>query len=86
MRSLRRNGYGKWQSNPQTRARAVVNMRLRRGKLHKQPCEECAKQNIFNMEVEAHHDDYSKPSEVRWLCGKHHKEADKLRETMRDIA
>lgn len=39
------------------------------GKLIKQPCEICG-----NTESQAHHDDYSKPLDVRWLCIKHHNE------------
>ena len=35
----------------------------------KKPCEICGA-----TKVDAHHDDYTKPSEVRWLCRKHHNE------------
>jgi len=38
-------------------------------KMERKPCEVC---NDVNSE--AHHDDYSKPMEVRFLCSKHHKE------------
>lgn len=37
--------------------------------LAKQLCEKCG------VKAEAHHEDYSKPLEVRWLCKKHHAEA-----------
>ena len=37
------------------------------GALVRQPCELCGA-----IKVDAHHDDYSKPLEVRWLCRKHH--------------
>jgi len=37
--------------------------------LEKQPCEVCGA-----TKVEAHHDDYTKPLEVRWLCKRHHSE------------
>ena len=39
------------------------------GKLIRQSCEICG-----SSEVHGHHDDYSKPLEVRWLCLKHHTE------------
>jgi len=42
---------------------------LKNGKLVKKPCEVCGAIN----RIEAHHEDYSKPLEVRWLCMKHHK-------------
>jgi hypothetical protein len=42
---------------------------IRDGRLIRQPCEVCGAEK-----VEAHHDDYSKPLEVRWLCRKHHLE------------
>ncbi len=45
-----------------TRTRSKVNI--------KKPCEVCG------TIAEAHHDDYSKPLEVRWLCSVHHKELD----------
>lgn len=44
---------------------------LRAGKLIEEPCRICG-----NIKAEAHHEDYSKPLDVVWLCNKHHKEAD----------
>jgi hypothetical protein len=40
------------------------------GVLERMPCEVCK----TTENVEAHHDDYAKPLEVRWLCKKHHRE------------
>lgn len=39
----------------------------REGVLTPQPCEVCG-----IVDTVAHHDDYRKPLDVRWLCGKHH--------------
>jgi hypothetical protein len=44
-----------------------VHVAKRRGLLIAQPCERCG-----NPKVHAHHDDYSKPLDVKWLCRKHH--------------
>ena len=49
-------------------AHLAVNSAIRDGKLIKQPCEVCA----AIEDVQAHHDDYSKPLDVRWLCVYHH--------------
>jgi hypothetical protein len=49
-------------------AHQCVYRAIKSGRLIKQPCEECGE-----TEVEAHHDDYSKPLDVRWLCMEHHK-------------
>jgi ribosomal protein S27AE len=52
-----------------------VTAAIRSGRLKKQPCERCG-----NSRVHAHHDDYSRPLEVRWLCpachGLEHRKAD----------
>lgn len=42
---------------------------INRGDLIKQPCEVCGE-----PKVDAHHDDYSRPLDVKWLCRKHHNE------------
>lgn len=39
-------------------------------RLFKEPCEVCGAEE----KVHAHHDDYSKPLNVRWLCAAHHRE------------
>ena len=52
------------------KTRALTRSYIRSGKLIRQPCEVCG----TNEKVEAHHDDYTKPLEVRWLCKKHHAE------------
>jgi hypothetical protein len=49
-------------------ARRTTEKAVRRGRLNRQPCEVCGDS------AQAHHDDYSKPLEVRWLCRKHHNE------------
>jgi len=54
-------------------ARLLMTKAIRRGDLVKQPCEVCGSE-----EVEGHHDDYSKPLAVRWLCKTHHIEHHKL--------
>ena len=42
---------------------------IRAGNLIKKPCEVCGE-----VKVQAHHEDYSKPLKVIWLCFKHHRE------------
>jgi len=54
-------------------AHILTGSAIKSGKLLKQPCEVCGK-----TKVEAHHDDYSKPLDVRWLCKFHHTEHHKL--------
>lgn len=51
------------------KAHVIVNNYLRDGKLFKQPCEICGE-----CKSVAHHDDYNKPLDVRWLCQGHHKQ------------
>jgi hypothetical protein len=53
-------------------ARAQAQYAVKMGRLTRQPCEVGV--NCLGR-VEAHHDDYSKPLEVRWLCRRHHSEA-----------
>lgn len=57
------------KANPEKeRAHWTVGNALRYGKLVKKPCEICGSARY----VDAHHDDYSKPLDVRWLCRSHH--------------
>jgi hypothetical protein len=62
---------GKWRAaNPiKVRAHAAVAKALRDGILKRGKCEDCG-----SFRVEAHHDDYDKPLDVRWLCRRHHVE------------
>lgn len=52
------------------KARLKLNDHFSRGKIIRQPCEVCG----TNKKVEGHHEDYSKPLVVKWLCQKHHNE------------
>lgn len=47
-------------------ARSYLNVYIRRGKISKQRC------HCGSYDVEAHHEDYTKPLEVVWLCRLHH--------------
>ena len=55
------------------RVRALTRQYIKMGKLISKPCEVCG-----DLKVDAHHDDYAKPLDVRWLCKKHHREHHKL--------
>ena len=48
-------------------ARNAVNNAIKGGRLERGPCEVCGEEK-----TDAHHDDYTKPLEVRWLCPSHH--------------
>jgi hypothetical protein len=55
--------------NPiKTKAWNAVSNAVRDGRLLRQPCEICG------AKAEAHHEDYTKPLEVRWMCFKCHRE------------
>lgn len=59
----------KWQY--EQKARQIVNNAVRDGRLLREDCEvgvDC------EGRIEAHHDDYNEPLEVRWLCKRHHVE------------
>lgn len=49
------------------RARNTVAVAVNAGRIVPQPCAVCGA-----TKTEAHHDDYSKPLDVRWLCQRHH--------------
>lgn len=59
-----------WQTaNPEKRAaHKAVEKALRKGELVRQPCE-CG----CSRKPQAHHEDYSKPLDVRWLCDPAHR-------------
>lgn len=50
------------------RAHSMVSNAIRDKKLFKQPCEICGSEENLH----AHHDDYLKPLNIRWLCSAHH--------------
>jgi hypothetical protein len=49
------------------RAHALVRQGLQNGTIEKCGCEVCGSE-----EVQGHHCDYDKPTEVMWLCAEHH--------------
>ena len=49
------------------KARQVLQYHVRKGYIEKGLCEDCG-----SKKVQAHHEDYTKPLEVRWLCAKCH--------------
>lgn len=53
--------------------RAYTHQLIKRGKLIKQPCKVCG-----NVNSESHHEDYTKPREVIWLCREHHLELHRM--------
>lgn len=58
-------------ANPEkNRAHKIVERAVIAGRLIKTSCERCGASYL----VHAHHDDYSKPLEVTWLCPTHHRE------------
>jgi len=55
-------------NNPQKRrAHFQVSNAIRDGKLFRLPCAVCG-----SLVTDAHHEDYSKPLDVIWLCRQHH--------------
>jgi hypothetical protein len=57
------------KSPAHNRARSIVSAAKSSGRIFAGPCEVCGAERTH-----AHHDDYNKPLEVRWLCPMHHKE------------
>lgn len=51
------------------KAHSIVNYAIKSKKLFSEPCEICGKEKTH-----AHHDDYDKPLNVRWLCAEHHQQ------------
>lgn len=51
------------------KARRNTRYAIRAGVLVQQPCRDCGE-----LEVQVHHEDYSKPLEVIWLCDPCHRE------------
>ena len=72
-RSRRNAQMRAYSKAPKTRlhhkARWAVQRAVQAGRLTKQPCEVCG-----HNPADAHHDDYNKPLDVRWLCRTHHVE------------
>jgi len=54
-------------------AHRALQKAVRRGEIKRGPCAECGKPSSHG-----HHDDYSKPLEVEWLCHRHHVEFHRL--------
>lgn len=61
------------KNNPKKRkAHIKITNAIALGKIKKEPCVVCKKFYKKNSVAQAHHEDYSKPLNVVWLCRKHH--------------
>ena len=69
VREKTRRNSKRWRENNKIKVAAhnAVKRAYANGSLLKQPCEICGL-----IDVEAHHDDYNKPLDVRFLCKVHH--------------
>lgn len=63
--AIRAGHLKKWVSKNRTKQRAEL--KARRAHPHQQPCEVCGA-----TPAQRHHEDYSKPTEIVWLCSAHH--------------
>lgn len=61
------NRYMKFRA--EAKARRLVQQAILSGDITKSACEVCGSK----VRIEAHHDDYNKPLEIRWLCASCHK-------------
>lgn len=60
-----------YRKNPKKHiARQLLLRAIRLGKIKRLPCQKCGK----TIKIEAHHEDYTKPYDVKWLCRPHHHE------------
>ena len=68
-REYRRNNDQLWARKKARTGLAnnLINNAILRGDIERKPCEICGAEP-----TEAHHDDYNKPLEVRWLCRECH--------------
>ena len=78
MRQHRREGKWGWKNTEKNRARAQVKMQVRRGTMTRGVCRDRGAQK-----TEGHHEDYSKPLEVVWLCLKCHREVHRKKDAER---
>jgi hypothetical protein len=74
-------------NNPEKRkAHTITRNAIRDGKLKVKPCVRCG----FAFGIQAHHEDYSKPLDVTWLCtpchGERHREINAERRATRKAA
>lgn len=73
VKQARRLRFQERQKDPVEQVKHAARMQtrnaIRRGDLVRKPCEVCG-----HEPAQAHHDDYSKPLDIRWLCPVHHHE------------
>lgn len=64
----------KWkEENPEkVKAYRIIFVEKRAGRIKSEIC------FCGNKKTEAHHKDYSKPLKIKWLCKKHHRQADRM--------
>jgi hypothetical protein len=62
--------YEKRRDRAKVLARNRLKNAIRFGLIERGPCDVCG----TTEGIEAHHEDYSRPLDVRWLCRKHHGE------------
>lgn len=71
-RNLTKQAHKKYAENNRNKIRTHwrIKQRIKSGAMVRGVCEKCGDSD----DVHAHHDDYNKPLDVRWLCRKHHSE------------
>lgn len=64
-----RGKYWRIKNKDNSKVYSPLRRAILRGEIIKGHCMVCGSNN-----VQAHHEDYAKPLEVMWLCGKHHRQ------------